>query len=69
LNRKSAAEVAKKYMYSNGVFDKTQLCRNNNEPGFALIYDDNRIDYREYTNENLADLKIIQKNSIITEVV
>ena len=61
LNRKSAAEIANKYMYASNPFDSAQLCKNINEPGFALIYDDNSIDYREYTNENLSDLKIIQK--------
>ncbi len=61
LNRKSAAEIAKKYMYASEVFDYKLLCKNIDEPGFALVYDDNIIGYREYTHETLGKLKIIQK--------
>lgn len=61
LNRKSAAEIAKKYMRATASFDTGMLCKNTNEPEFVQIYDDNSIGYREYTNESLSNIKIIQK--------
>lgn len=63
LNRKNAAEIAIKYMNATEDFDKNMLCRNDNESGFVNIYDDDRLGYREYTNENLVDMHIIQKNN------
>lgn len=61
LNRKSAAEIAKKYMYATEPFDSDRLCTDINESGFIEIYEDNTIAYREYTNHNLNNIQIIQK--------
>ena len=61
LNRKSAAEIAARYMNASNPFDENMICRNTEEPGFVNIYEDMGIGYREYTNENLADIHIIQK--------
>ncbi len=61
LNRKSAAEIAKKYMNATESFDTDKLCLNMSEPEFVQIYEDNAIAYREYTNKSLDNIKIIQK--------
>lgn len=61
LNRKSAAEIAIKYMGASKNFDSGLLCKNDNEAGFVNIYEDENHRYREYTNESLSDMHIIQK--------
>ena len=62
LNRKNAAEIAKKYMYATKKFDVGLLCKNADDPKFELIYEDSNLGYREYTNKNLDDIHIVQKN-------
>ena len=61
LNRKSAAEIAVRYMNAKKIFDEHLICKNNSEPGFVNIYEDKNLHFLEYTNENLADIHIIQK--------
>ena len=62
LNRKNAAEIAIKYMNATNSFDEAMLCKNQNEAAFVNIYEDDSLYYREFSNEDLADIHIIQKN-------
>ena len=61
LNRKSAAEIARKYMFATEKFDTGLLCKNCNESKFELIYEDSNLKYREYTNKNLSKVHIVPK--------
>lgn len=54
LNRKSAAEISKRYMFAKNDFDKDKRCLNEDEPGFANIYEDNSISAREFSSEDLS---------------
>ena len=59
LNRKSAAEIAKVYMFADGEFDKNYKCVNFEELGFVNIYEDGNIKIHEYSNDNVSDMRII----------
>ncbi|MBQ9070325.1 MAG: LCP family protein [Clostridia bacterium] len=59
LNRKSAAEMAKNYMFADGEFDRERKFLNSAESGFINIYEDDGISLREYSNENVSDMHII----------
>lgn len=58
LNRKSAAEIAKRYMFATNEFDKDYKCRNASEQAFMNIYDDDSLVIREYYNEEIKDMHI-----------
>ncbi len=62
LNRKSAAEISKKYMFANKEFDRNRNFLNTNEAGFINIYEDDSIEYREYSNKTLNDINITTRN-------
>jgi LCP family protein required for cell wall assembly len=58
LNRKSAAELAKTFMFATKEFDvKHQLC-NNDELGFVNIYNDDSYKIKEYSNYDLSNMHI-----------
>lgn len=61
LNRKSAAELAKKYMFASGEFDKNERFLNSANQKFKDIYYDDSIRVKEYTKESVQDLKIAKK--------
>lgn len=61
LNRKSAAELAKNYMYAQEVFDKRQIFLDESNRTFSDIYFDNSIPLKEYTSENVSEIKIAKK--------
>lgn len=58
LNRKSAAEVAKDYMFSNKSFDPLGKFCNYSETEFINIYEDESISRREFSNESISDMRI-----------
>jgi len=58
LNRKSAAEIAKKYMFATREFDRDRKCRNSAEQAFMNIYDDDTLKIKEYYNEEIKDMHI-----------
>ena len=49
-------------MNATNSFDEAMLCKNQNEAAFVNIYEDDNLYYREFSNEDLADIHIIQKN-------
>ena len=59
LNRKSAAELSRVYMFANEEFDKECKCVDFNDIGFVNIYEDETIKIREYSNNNVSDMRII----------
>ncbi len=59
LNRKNAAEVAKKYMNADKEFDLKRIFFNSGEIGFVNIYEDDSSSYHEYSNTTLEEMKII----------
>ena len=61
LNRKSVAEISKRYMNSTCAFDAGYLCKNPQEPQFESIYEDDSIGYYEYSNDNINNIRIINK--------
>ena len=58
LNRKSAAETARKYMFSKGKFDIEEKFLNKDDSKFVDIYRSENIFVKEFSNKNLADIKI-----------
>ena len=61
LNRKSAAELAKRYMFAFRDFDPDRRFVDRSSIAFSNIYDDTDIGIREYTAQSLNDMKIIEK--------
>ena len=61
LNRKSSAEIVKKYMFATDEFDKKRVFVDKSNPFFAEIYNDENIRYKEYTSDNVDDLQIAEK--------
>ena len=58
LNRKSAAELAKTYMFATREFDKNYQFSNSNELGFVNIYTDDSFKIEEYSNYDLSNMHI-----------
>lgn len=58
LNRKSAAELARIYMFADGDFDKGQRFCNKNEAAFVNIYTDDSYKIVEYSNYDLTNMHI-----------
>ena len=61
LNRKSAAELAKRYMFAFREFDPDRRFVDRSSIAFSNIYDDTDIPIREYTAQSLNEMKIIEK--------
>ena len=61
LNRKSAAEMAKRYMFAFREFDPDRRFVDRSSIAFSNIYDDTDIQIREYTAQSLNEMKIIEK--------
>lgn len=53
LNRKNAAEVVEKYMFSSCEFDRERKFTNEKEIGFNNIYNDCNSHYKEYRNDDI----------------
>ena len=62
LNRKSAAEIAKQYMFADKGFDPEMAFLNPDDLSFANVYNDDDFEIREYSDTSLSDLKINQRN-------
>jgi LCP family protein required for cell wall assembly len=62
LNRKSAAEIVKGYMFADKDFDPEKYFLNSDEQAFANIYNDDDFEIREYNDTSLPDLKINKRN-------
>jgi LCP family protein required for cell wall assembly len=62
LNRKSAAEIVKCYMFADKDFDPEKYFLNSDEQAFANIYNDDDFEIREYNDTSLPDLKINKRN-------
>ncbi len=62
LNRKSAAEMAKKYMFAFREFDPDRSFTNKSIDSFANIYGDGTIKIREYSGEDIRDMTITIKD-------
>ena len=58
LNRKSAVEVAKKYMFSQSEFDSDRKCLDKSDVSFVNIYEDDKMSVKEYSSDNIADIHI-----------
>ena len=58
LNRKSAAEIASKYMYATVKFDSKRIFCDFKSDVFKNIYEDDSIGYIEYSNDHINDLRI-----------
>ncbi len=58
LNRKSAAEIAKRYMFAKKDFDERRLFLNDDELSFMNIYDDDKFSYRELTPDDITHMHI-----------
>ena len=58
LNRKSAAELAKDYMFATDEFDKKRQLCNDKELSFANIYNDDSFEIKEYSNYDLSNMHI-----------
>ncbi len=58
LNRKSAAELAKRYMFATKEFDAGRKCTDKSNVAFLNIYEDEGFTYKEYSNEDIANIHI-----------
>ena len=61
INRKSAAEIANRYMHSSCEFDSERRLCNSNDDAAINIYYDETIFYREYSSENVNNIHIPKK--------
>lgn len=61
LNRKSAAELARKYMFATEDFDKENKFLNLNSSYFSEVYNEDNIKLKEYTSDNVDGLQIVEK--------
>ena len=61
LNRKSSAEMVSKYMFANEEFDKERKFLNSSDNHFSNVYFDDSVKFKEYTSENIKDLRITKK--------
>ena len=59
LNRKSAAEMAKSYMFAFRAFDPDRRFFDGESDAFSNIYEDDGIAIREYTADSIKDINII----------
>ena len=61
LNRKSAAEIANKYMFASEEFDAERVFLKSDNAGFSNIYEDDSVKYKEYSSSDVYDLRIAKK--------
>ncbi len=61
LNRKNAAEIASEYMFATKEFDSRRVFVKDDNAAFVDIYEDVRSKYREYSSEDVRDLRIVKK--------
>lgn len=61
LNRKSAAEMAQRYMFATEKFDKERKFLNDGNAKFKEIYEEDNIDIKEYSADNVDRLQIAKK--------
>lgn len=58
LNRKSASELARIYMFSGGNFDPERRCFNKDSVSFTNIYEDDGFSIKEYVSDEVKGLRI-----------
>ena len=61
LNRKSTAEMSKKYMFATKDFDVNRVFSKKGSEKFTDIYEDDSIKLKEYSSADVTNLKIIKK--------
>lgn len=61
LNRKSAAEMAQKYMFATDEFDEERRFLNGADAKFKEIYEEDNIGIKEYTADSVDRLQIAKK--------
>lgn len=60
LNRKSAAELARNYMFATEEFDKKHVFQKSDNETFNCIYGDDSIKLKEYSSSDVDNIKIIK---------
>jgi len=63
LNRKSAAEMAVRYMFADRELDSELRFCNGNDEIFKDVYYDDTIGIREYRDDNVTDINITPKRN------
>ena len=58
LNRKCAAELAKRYMFATEEFDPDYRLAKDDNAGFMNIYEDENFVLREYSADSIKDMRI-----------
>ena len=61
LNRKNAAEIANKYMFATKEFDFRRAFVKKDNAAFVDIYEDMTSKYREYSAEDVTEIRIVKK--------
>jgi anionic cell wall polymer biosynthesis LytR-Cps2A-Psr (LCP) family protein len=58
LNRKSSAEIVKRYLHAENEFDPKRRFMRSDDLGFINIYNDENFKAQEFCSENLDSIKI-----------
>ena len=61
LNRKSAAEMTARYMFADKAFDEKLKFLDSENESFSDVYYDDSIKLKEYTTDNISNLRIAKK--------
>ncbi len=63
LQKYSAEKIARKYMYANKEFDPEGRFCNSSEVAFENVYRDSSENYKEYSDEDIKDIRISLTNN------
>lgn len=58
LNRKASEDIVRRYMFAEDAFDSEKRFLNKDNIGFVNIYEDDNIHPKEFSNENIADIRL-----------
>ena len=58
LNKKCAADVAKKYMFAEKAFDIEKIFVNTSQKSFINIYNDENLVYNEYSGDTVYGISL-----------
>ena len=61
INKRSASEIASRYMFAEGEFDPQRKLTDPEDSAFTNIYEDDEFDYREYRDTSLSRLPMNKK--------